>query len=223
MQLIGRSYFHIGPLTKLWHNLKAVSLVKTGNPWVSCAFGNVLILNGFCADVVQFGHYDGCLYPSVQLAQSVQCAAVYMCIFVYLNIQLSWVSQCAEYCIVEEASISVWDFALHSILVCSGQYPSEYPSVQRPDRPDRSPPATTALCQRCTLLQCCQHCWSPLLLLLYRKTVLFDILPLAVHIAAMLVFHIISYCFYCKVIQYCTFWCSSATTILCQRCTLLLL
>ena len=120
------------------------------------------------------------------------------------------------------ASIPVCDFALHSILVCSGQYPSEYPSVQRPDRPDRSPPATTALCQRCTLLQCCQHCWSPLLLLLYCKTILFDILLLAVHIATMLVFHV-SYCFYCKVIQYCTFWCSSATTILCQRCTLLLL
>ena len=37
MQLIGRCY--------LWHNLKAVSL-KAGNPWVSCAFGNVLILHG---------------------------------------------------------------------------------------------------------------------------------------------------------------------------------
>ena len=87
-----------------------------------------------------------------------------------------------------------------NILVCSGQYPSEYPNVQRPDRPDRSPPATTALCQRCTLLQCCQHRSSPLLLLLYCKTIFFDILLQAVHIAAMLFFHV-SYCFYCKVIN----------------------
>ena len=55
----------------------------------------------YCADVIQVGHCDGSLYPSVQLAQCVQCAAVYMCIFVY-NIQLRCVSQCAEYCIVEE-------------------------------------------------------------------------------------------------------------------------
>ena len=64
--------------------------MKAGNPWVSCAFGNVLILHGkYCANVIQVGHYDGSLYPSVQLAQCVQCAAVYICIFVYLNIQLS--------------------------------------------------------------------------------------------------------------------------------------
>ena len=57
----------------------------------------------YCA--VQVGHYDGSLFPSLQLAQCVQCAAVYMCIFVYLNIQLRCVSQCAEYCIVEEVQI----------------------------------------------------------------------------------------------------------------------